>query len=55
MEDEEGIASLVRAYLERDGFQVVWETRGLDGLQALLLAEAADRSRQLQGRVSLSD
>lgn len=28
---------------------------GLDGLQALLLAEAADRSRQLQGRVSLSD
>ena len=33
MEDEEGIASLVRAYLERDGFQVVWETRGLDGLQ----------------------
>jgi DNA-binding response OmpR family regulator len=34
VEDEEGIASLVRAYLERDGFQVVWETRGTDGLQA---------------------
>jgi DNA-binding response OmpR family regulator len=34
VEDEEDIASLVRAYLERDGFQVVWETRGMEGLQA---------------------
>jgi DNA-binding response OmpR family regulator len=34
VEDEEDIASLVRAYLESDGFQVVWATRGMDGLQA---------------------
>ena len=35
VEDEEHIASLVRAYLERDGFRVVWATRGAEGLQAL--------------------
>ena len=35
VEDEEGIASLVRTYLERDGFRVVWATRGTEGLQAL--------------------
>jgi DNA-binding response OmpR family regulator len=35
VEDEEDIASLVRAYLERDGFRVVWASRGVDGLQAL--------------------
>jgi two-component system response regulator ResD len=35
VEDEEDIASLVRAYLERDGFRVVWTTRGTEGLQAL--------------------
>ncbi len=35
VEDEEGIASLVRTYLERDGFQVVWASRGVDGLLAL--------------------
>ena len=35
VEDEEDIASLVRAYLERDGFRVVWATRGTEGLQAL--------------------
>jgi DNA-binding response OmpR family regulator len=34
VEDEADIASLVRAYLERDGFQVVWATRGTEGLQA---------------------
>ena len=34
-EDEEDIASLVRAYLERDGFRVVWAARGTEGLQAL--------------------
>lgn len=34
VEDEEDIASLVRAYLERDGFRVVWATRGTEGLQA---------------------
>ena len=35
VEDEEGIADLVRAYLERDGFRVVWATRGVEGLLAL--------------------
>ncbi len=35
VEDEEEIASLVRAYLERDGFRVVWASRGVDGLLAL--------------------
>lgn len=35
VEDEEDIASLVRAYLERDGFRVVWTTHGTDGLAAL--------------------
>jgi len=35
VEDEADIASLVRAYLERDGFRVVWTTRGTEGLQAL--------------------
>jgi DNA-binding response OmpR family regulator len=35
VEDEEDIASLVRAYLERDGFRVVWASRGVDGLLAL--------------------
>jgi len=35
VEDEADIASLVRAYLERDGFRVVWAARGVDGLLAL--------------------
>jgi DNA-binding response OmpR family regulator len=35
VEDEADIASLVQAYLERDGFRVVWVTRGTEGLQAL--------------------
>jgi DNA-binding response OmpR family regulator len=35
VEDEEDIASLVRAYLERDGFHVLWRSRGVDGLLAL--------------------
>ena len=35
VEDEESIAALVRAYLERDGFRVVWRTRGVDGLLEL--------------------
>jgi DNA-binding response OmpR family regulator len=35
VEDEEDIAALVRAYLERDGFRVVWASRGVDGLLAL--------------------
>ena len=35
VEDEDDIASVVRAYLERDGFRVVWATRGTEGLQAL--------------------
>ena len=35
VEDEEDIASVVKAYLERDGFRVVWAARGIDGLLAL--------------------
>ena len=35
VEDEEDIASLVKTYLERDGFRVVWRSRGVDGLLAL--------------------
>ena len=35
VEDEEDIASLVKTYLERDGFQVVWAARGVEGLLAL--------------------
>jgi DNA-binding response OmpR family regulator len=35
VEDEEDIAALVRAYLERDGFRVLWTTRGTDGLAQL--------------------
>jgi two-component system, OmpR family, response regulator len=35
VEDEEDIASVVKAYLERDGFRVVWASRGVDGLLAL--------------------
>ena len=34
-EDEEDIATLVRTYLERDGFHVVWAPRGVEGLLAL--------------------
>jgi len=35
VEDEEDIAALVRAYLERDGFRVLWATRGTEGLAEL--------------------
>jgi DNA-binding response OmpR family regulator len=35
VEDEDDIASVVRAYLERDGFRVIWASRGMEGLQAL--------------------
>jgi len=35
IEDEEDIAAIVRAYLERDGFRVVWAARGTEGLSAL--------------------
>jgi len=35
VEDEEDIASLVRAYLENDGFRVIWAARGVDGVAAL--------------------
>jgi DNA-binding response OmpR family regulator len=35
VEDEAPIASLVRSYLERDGYRVVWTPRGVDGLLAL--------------------
>jgi DNA-binding response OmpR family regulator len=35
VEDEEDIASLVRAYLENDGFRVIWVARGADGVAAL--------------------
>ena len=35
VEDEADIASLVTAYLERDGFRVVWVTHGTQGLEAV--------------------
>jgi len=35
VEDEEDIASLVQAYLERDGFRVVWTPKATEGLQEL--------------------
>ncbi len=35
VEDEEDIASLVRTYLERDGFEVIWAAKGVEGLLAL--------------------
>jgi DNA-binding response OmpR family regulator len=35
VEDAEEIASLVRTYLERDGFRVIWATHGTDGLAEL--------------------
>ncbi len=35
VEDEEDIATLVRSYLEKDGFRVIWKARGVDGLLAL--------------------
>ena len=35
VEDEEDIATLVRTYLEKDGFRVIWAARGVEGLLAL--------------------
>ena len=35
VEDEEDIASLVRTYLERDGFRVLWTSKGTEGLLEL--------------------
>jgi DNA-binding response OmpR family regulator len=35
VEDEEDIATLVRSYLENDGFRVIWAARGADGARAL--------------------
>ena len=35
VEDEPSIASLVRAYLERDSYKVVWASNGADALAAL--------------------
>ena len=35
VEDAADIASIVRSYLERDGFDVVWCSRGVEGLVAL--------------------
>ena len=35
VEDEEDIATLSRTYLERDGFDVIWAARGVEGLLAL--------------------
>ena len=35
VEDEASIADLVRLYLERDGFRVVWRTDGPSGLAAV--------------------
>lgn len=39
VEDEPDIASIVRSYLERDGFHVVWCARGVEGLLALERSE----------------
>ena len=44
VEDEASIADLVRLYLERDGFRVVWRTDGPSGLAAAG-AEALRRGR----------
>ena len=35
VEDEEDIATLIRTYLEKDGFRVIWAARGVEGLLAL--------------------
>jgi len=35
VEDEEDIATLVRTYLEKDGFRVIWAARSAEGLEAL--------------------
>ena len=35
VEDEESIGSLVRAYLERTGYRVVWVRSGEEALQSL--------------------
>ena len=35
VEDEEDIATLVRTYLEKDGFRVIWATRGVEALLAV--------------------
>jgi DNA-binding response OmpR family regulator len=35
VEDEESIADLIRLYLERDGFRVVWRSDGRSGLSAV--------------------
>jgi DNA-binding response OmpR family regulator len=35
VEDEEDIATLIRTYLEQDGFDVIWAARGVEGLLAL--------------------
>jgi DNA-binding response OmpR family regulator len=35
VEDEEAIASLVRAYLERDGYHVTWVCTGAEAVQAV--------------------
>ncbi len=35
VEDEEDIATLVRTYLEKDGYRVIWAARGIEGLLAL--------------------
>jgi DNA-binding response OmpR family regulator len=41
VEDEESIADLIRLYLERDGFRVVWRSDGRSGLAAV----ASERPR----------
>ena len=35
VEDEEDIATLVRTYLEKDGFRVIWAARGAEAFAAL--------------------
>ena len=44
VEDEEDIATLVRTYLEKDGFRVIWAARGAEAFAALDRTRSGSRS-----------